>query len=76
MKKKLLNIIQKITNTNFEEISVHDYAFEIFLPLIFFSWFFWLLKYYNFFINILLNLLILTGWVIYFRRLSEENKKE
>ncbi len=76
MKKKFLNIIQQILKIDLNSLSLEDYALEIFLPLLFFSWFFYFLKYYSFIINLFLNFLIIIGWIIYFRRLNEEKSKE
>ena len=76
MRKKFLNIIQTILKIDLEILKFEEYAFEIFLPLLFFSWFFYFLKYYGFIINLLLNVLIIISWIIYFRRLTEEKAKE
>jgi len=76
MRKKFLNIIQTILKIDLEALKFEEYAFEIFLPLLFFSWFFYFLKYYGFIINLLLNVLIIISWIIYFRRLTEEKAKE
>ncbi len=76
MRKKFLNIIQTILKIDLETLKFEEYAFEIFLPLLFFSWFFYFLKYYGFIINLLLNVLIIISWIIYFRRLTEEKAKE
>jgi len=71
MKKKFLNIIQQILKVNLEKLQLTDFALEIFLPLLFFSWLFYFLKYYGFIINLFFNLVIILGWIIYFKRLSE-----
>jgi len=76
MKKKFLIIIQQIRQINLKNFTIADFALEIFLPLLFFSWFFYFLKYYGFIINLFLNLVIIVGWIIYFIRLIEEKAKE